>query len=113
MRVTRIIVLGVTTLLIVVGIVVAATVVSVSAQTGADGGYICADFELPGATAEAIAEGLADPSKLDADDDGVACEGTPGEYRYRDEESTEENGTIPTPSRVETGGGYCATHVSC
>ena len=100
--------------LIVSMLMIVAMATIVYAQSGADGNYVCDDFDTPNATAEAIAEGLADPSDLDADDDKTACEGTPGEFFYGDDALCEECGipsddpSTPTPSRIETGGGYCA-----
>ena len=86
--------------------------------TGADGTHNCDDFASQ-AEAQSYFEstgGNDGPEQdLDRDDDGTACEdsglpatGTSG--GAIDGDSTDGDSGTPTPSRIETGGGYCATH---
>jgi hypothetical protein len=64
----------------------------------------CPDFSSRAEAQAAYDADPSDPERLDADDDGEACE----DYDYGDS-GEPETGTTRVPKRVETGGGGTAS----
>lgn len=114
---------------IAVGILLLAAIVTVSAVASAQ------DFSGPNCDEVASQEELIEAGETygwdayDADDDGIACDGL-WDYEYDDGDGeTEQPSPSPSPdpngdggddddqatapTRIETGGGYCATHEGC
>lgn len=75
-----------------------------TAQTG---DLDCADFGTQEEAQATFDQDTSDPHRLDADDDGIACETLLSVGGGDDDEIAVPEGGI------ETGGGYCATHDDC
>lgn len=84
--------------------------------TGADGTHNCDDFASQ-AEAQSYFEntgGNNGPEEdLDRNNNGEACEDSGLPATGTSDGATNGGNGTPTPTRVDTGGGYCATHDDC